>query len=50
MNLLTTMLDCLLSDNDLVLVKGSRSTAMERVIEHLQQTACTQNSSLQKAA
>ncbi len=33
--MLTTMLDCILSDDDCVLVKGSRATEMERVIQQL---------------
>ena len=35
------MLDCLLGDNDLVLVKGSRATRMERVVESLRRLAST---------
>lgn len=35
-DLMTTMLDCILCDNDCVLVKGSRATQMERVIQQLQ--------------
>lgn len=35
LNLLTLMLDCILSDHDAVLVKGSRATKMERVLQEL---------------
>ncbi|MEO2013139.1 MAG: UDP-N-acetylmuramoyl-tripeptide--D-alanyl-D-alanine ligase [Fuerstiella sp.] len=41
LTVLTSMLDCLLGDNDLVLVKGSRATRMEQVVESLRRLACT---------
>lgn len=44
LNLLNSMLDCLLSPNDLVVIKGSRDTHMERVMELLKNAATTDTS------
>ncbi len=48
LNTLTSMLDCILSDDDAVLIKGSRATQMERVIQQLQ--SLNEQPSLSRAA
>ena len=47
---MVAMLDCLLSDDDLILVKGSRDTHMERVVTELQLLAARPESSFLRAA
>ena len=49
LNLLITVLDCLLGDDDLVVVKGSRDTRMERVVEQLR-TLCSNAPALNRRA
>lgn len=50
LTMLSAMLDCLLSPDDLVVVKGSRATKMERAIDVLKMLASGETNSLQRAA
>lgn len=50
MNLMVSMLECLLSTDDAVLVKGSRGMQMERVISHLNSLCSHDSTSTLRAA
>lgn len=47
---LASMLDCLASDGDVILVKGSRATSMERIVQQLYQLSGTPSESVRGAA
>lgn len=50
MSTLASMLDCLLSPDDVVVIKGSRETKMERVLDVLQTLAAAVDESVRRAA